>query len=222
MATPLDTRDPAWMAPFLGALGEGKGVKAAVTEARVACSTVYDRRKRDPAFAAAWDLRLRPKTLLDGRRRADKRRSSAKVERFIAKLTETSNVSAAAAHAGVTPAWVYKRRREDAEFARRWFAALAEGYDSLEMELLGRLRAGRSAKPDAQAPVHDTAAALRCLAAHRESVRREKGRRRLAEEVTTIASIDAKIDALRLNGERGMRAIAEARAANKRRSAPGF
>jgi outer membrane murein-binding lipoprotein Lpp len=52
-------------------------------------------------------------------------------------------------------------------------------------------------------------------------VAREKGRRALAEEVTTIASINAKIDRLRLAGEAGAQAIAEARRENARRAKKG-
>ena len=123
---------------------------------------------------------------------------------FINELAETSNVKAAADAAGVSQSLVYKRRREDGEFARRWYAALAEGYDNLEMELLGRLRSGRLEDVDDEGNKRkfDIGTAFRCLFAHRETVQREKGRQTLADEVATIRAINAKIDAQREKEER--------------------
>lgn len=221
MTKSSENSPPPWVGPFLSALEAGQGVKAAIASAGVACSTLYTRRKRDPDFARAWDVALAPHGIPGDRRAHARRRGSTKVDRFIDKLTETSDVAISAAHAGVTRAWVHRRRRDDPEFRRRWRVALAAGYDSLEMALLARLRSGRSAKPGPDAPNYDNAAALRCLAAHRESVTREKGRRALEEECATIASINAKIDALRFADAEGRQAIAEARAANKRRAGPG-
>lgn len=63
--------------------------------------------------------------------------------KFLARLGETSNVTAAAEAGRVSLSHVYKQRRTDAQFARAWFDALAEGYDNLEMELLQHLRAGK-------------------------------------------------------------------------------
>lgn len=137
---------------------------------------------------------------------------------FIDRLGETSNISVAAEAADISLSHVYKIRRTDPTFARRWYAALAEGYDNLEMELLGRLRAGDTGAGKSK---FDTAAALRCLAAHREAVSREKGRRTLAEEVATIESINAKIDRLRLNQKDSEKGIAAARRANRARIRKG-
>lgn len=138
---------------------------------------------------------------------------------FIAKLGETSNVSAAAAAANITLSHVYKLRREDEAFARAWFDALAEGYDNLEMELLQHLRSkGDEAEAAAPKIRFDPAIAFRCLAAHRDSVAREKGRRTLAGEVATIAAINAKIDKLRLNGEAATKAVAKVRRDRSRRA----
>lgn len=141
-------------------------------------------------------------------------------KRFMARLGETSNVSAAAEAAGISISHIYALRRKDGDFARQWFDALAEGYDNLEMELLQHLRAGGE---DGVAPPakkkFDAATAFRCLAAHRESVAREKGRRTLAEEVATIAAINEKIDRLRLNGKAATKAIAQARKGNRERLA---
>jgi hypothetical protein len=118
---------------------------------------------------------------------------------FIAKLGETSNVTAAAEAADVSMSHVYKTRRADPAFARRWYDALCEGYDNLEMELLHRLRSGKTEEIDpAGTPLKfDLGTAFRCLFAHRETVLKEKGRRTMAEESATIASIEAKIQAMR-------------------------
>ena len=142
---------------------------------------------------------------------------------FLTALSETSNVRAAADTAKISLSWVYKTRREDPDFARRWFAALCEGYDSLEMELLARLRSGELEEKDSDGAKRkfDTATALRCLTAHRENVAREKGRRTLADEVATIEGINAKIDALRARARESEAAIRRARQANAKRTAGG-
>ncbi|HWU02210.1 MAG TPA: hypothetical protein VN222_05680, partial [Novosphingobium sp.] len=115
-------------------------------------------------------------------------------------LGATSNVSAAARHAGVSNALVYETRRIDPAFARAWRAALCEGYDNLEMDLLHRLRSGE-VKPAAGAKrgarAFDNATALRLLAAHRETVAREKAARDDCDAEAILASIDAKLERMR-------------------------
>ena len=61
---------------------------------------------------------------------------------FLSELAATSNVSAAARKAGIHASTAYDTRRQNPEFNRAWQAALCEGYDHLEMELLHRLRTG--------------------------------------------------------------------------------
>lgn len=130
---------------------------------------------------------------------------------FIAKLGETSNVVSAAEAAEISVSWVYKTRRSDAAFARRWYDALCEGYDNLEMELLHRLRTGKTEEVDEDGGRRkfDLGTAFRCLFAHRDSVQREKGRRSMAEESATIASIEAKIAAMRAREEEADRLLAK-------------
>jgi hypothetical protein len=125
---------------------------------------------------------------------------------FINALAETSNVKKAADEAGVSQACVYKTRRTDADFARRWYGALAEGYDNLEMELLSRLREGRLEDTDEAGNKRkfDIGTAFRCLIAHRDTVEREKGRKTLADEVATMKAINARIDELRAKEERAL------------------
>ncbi|MEO6717058.1 MAG: hypothetical protein ABIM50_07395 [Novosphingobium sp.] len=114
---------------------------------------------------------------------------------FLAALAETSNVSRACEHAGVSPGTVYDLRRRDTGFASRWMDALCEGYDNLEMEMLFFLRNGESTEPGAKR--FNFPVALRMLLAHRENVIREKARRRhvTVEEVRT--SIDRKVAEMR-------------------------
>ena len=114
---------------------------------------------------------------------------------FLATLAESSNVTAAATSASISPSWVYKTRREDDAFARAWFSALCEGYDNLEMELLFRLRNGESKDPADKK--YDNATGFRSLIAHRESVARERALRDNRNEQEVLDSIDAMIDEMR-------------------------
>jgi hypothetical protein len=132
---------------------------------------------------------------------------------FLNELAESSNVTAAAEAANVSQSLVYKERRNNPDFAREWYAALAEGYDNLEMELLGILRSGKLEQVDADGNKtrFDIGTAFRCLAAHREAAAKEKGRRTLADEVATMKSINAKIDAIRAKEERAAALESKAR-----------
>ena len=114
---------------------------------------------------------------------------------FLATLAEVSNVTAAAAKAGITPRHVYKVRREDPEFARKWLVALCEGYDNLELDLLRRARSGASeADKDVK---YDNAVGFRLLIAHRESAARQRALHDNADTDRIIASINAKLDLMR-------------------------
>ena len=125
---------------------------------------------------AVPELLSEPKAALPARRKPTKltakqreQEAEGKIDKhwrtyFLQKLAETSNVTASAAHAGVATSRAYKTRREDAKFAAAWRAALFEGYQHLEMEVLGYLRA---AEPDRK---FDVANALRLLAAHQATI----------------------------------------------------
>ena len=130
---------------------------------------------------------------------------------FLNELAETSNVKAACDVASVSQSLVYKTRRENADFARQWYAALAEGYDNLEMELLSRLREGRleDVDEDGNKRKFDIGTAFRCLIAHRETVAKEKGRATLDDEVATMKSINGKIDEIRRREERAAQLAAK-------------
>ena len=113
------------------------------------------------------------------------------VPAFLEALAETSNVTASADRVNVPTRTVYKLRREDADFAARWLAALHEGYDNLEMELLGYLRAPQPGRK------MDVAAALRLLAAHRETVERRRALAEDEDEQAVLDSIDAFLEDMR-------------------------
>jgi hypothetical protein len=201
---------PPWVARFLDALRAGKGVRTAATHAGVQPSTPYHRRKANPDFRAEWDA-IQPVDGRRGRTGPAPKRDAAKIERFLEELAETSNVAAAAV-ADLPVSKVYRLRRTDPDFARRWYAALSEGYDNLEMEVLLYLRGGGGDGSDeAGKRKFDVATALRCLTAHRDSVAREKGRRTLADEVATIDGINARIDTMRIRAKEGEAAIRRAR-----------
>lgn len=112
---------------------------------------------------------------------------------FLDLLAETSNVAQSARRAGINASRAYKIRREEPEFARRWRAALTEGYEHLELETLNRLRFG-TGKDEAR---FDIANALRLLAMHKETIAREQARLEDGDEGEVIASINAKIAAMR-------------------------
>jgi hypothetical protein len=117
---------------------------------------------------------------------------------FLAALARTSNVSAAARAAKIDASAVYKARRGDPTFARQWQAALCEGYDNLEMDLLHRLRSGElESRPNRARRRFDNGAALRLLAAHRETVGRQRALREMKDEADIVASINAKIEMIR-------------------------
>jgi transposase-like protein len=46
---------------------------------------------------------------------------------FLDTLRETANVTVAARSVGISPATVYKHRKDDALFAERWDEAINEG-----------------------------------------------------------------------------------------------
>lgn len=113
---------------------------------------------------------------------------------FLAVLAETSNVTAAAEAAGVHPSRPYKVKRQEPEFARAWHSALLEGYDSLEIDVLHRLRFGEPRDADRK---FDNASALRLLTQHRETVARERAMRENEDVGSVRASLEAKLASLR-------------------------
>ena len=190
----LNRKEPDWVRPFLGFLARGEGARRAAELAEVSQSTAYYRRRHHACFADAW-IAACAKAQADGKARAAQAPRSGRkawVAPFLEALAETSHVQRAAAIADVPLATAYRRRRADAGFAEQWRAALLEGYENLEMELLGFLR-----DPDPQRKM-DVAGALRLLAAHRETMRGERARRHQVSVSEVRASIERKVQAMRV------------------------
>lgn len=110
---------------------------------------------------------------------------------FLSALAETSNVKASADRADVSASQAYAARRQDGEFAAQWRDALCEGYENLEMDLLGYLR-----NPTAERKM-DVANAIRLLAHHRQFVAQQRAASDDRSEQEVLASIDAMIDEMR-------------------------
>jgi hypothetical protein len=128
---------------------------------------------------------------------------------FLAALAHSSNVTLAAQKAGIDVSTVYRSRRAEPDFYRRWQEALAEGYDNLEMDLLHRLRIGQLEGGKAQARrKFDNAIAFRLLTAHREAVGRQKALRACEDEDAIIASITEKLEKMKERQD-AARAMAE-------------
>lgn len=212
----------AWMPAFLAELKQSGSGRGAARAAKVAQSTAYDARQRHPAFAKAWDEALAAAQDSGGRvgelcakpaaaqaqaRTAGKPVSAHWRTHFFDALAESSNVKTSAAHARVPLRTVYRLRREDGEFAARWLAALHEGYDNLEMELLGYLRDFQPKRK------MDVAAALRLLAAHRDTVERRRVLTEEEDEQEVLDSIDRFIDEMRERRAANEAIIAETEAA---------
>ncbi|HSG33610.1 MAG TPA: hypothetical protein VLA37_03685 [Sphingomonadaceae bacterium] len=196
------SRRPPWEEPFLTAVRAGHTNVRAAELAGVNRSTPYSLKRRDPEFAVSWleavvaSGRL-PKSKKPARPTAHWRKG------FLEALAESSNVKAAAVQANILPQTAYRLRRADTAFRTQWYEALLEGYEHLEMETLHRLRMG-TAKDD---PKFDIANALRLLALHKETVARERALREDEDEDAILASLDAKIEAMRAREEEAARIL---------------
>ena len=102
--------------------------------------------------------------------------SEAQKRRFLEALAESCNVSHSAAAAGLSPSSVYRRRRCDASFRKRWGESLATGYAQLEMAMLERALVGRprDIMIDGESQIirdYDDRIGIALLKMHRETVR---------------------------------------------------
>ena len=115
-------------------------------------------------------------------------------KRFLETLAATSNLQSAAKAANVPLARAYEVRRMDTDFARAWQAAIADGYITLELEVIRRLRDGdlKTASGDK----FDFANAIRLIAAHRDAMGRggAQGEARNVSVAEVRAAIDRKIE----------------------------
>ena len=103
--------------------------------------------------------------------------SKAKREGFLEHLAATANVRASVRAVGMSEAGAYKLRRRMPEFHAAWKAALAEGYERVELLLLERALGGTptpivhggEAKGEVRLP--DNRMALMLLRLHRDTVK---------------------------------------------------
>jgi hypothetical protein len=179
----------SWERDFLAGLRKGRSIAEAAAAAGIAPGTAYSFRRSNARFAAAWEA-----AYAAGGRTPRGQRFTRVLQwkrAFLEALAETSNVSASAARVNVPTRTVYRLKREDGEFAAKWLAALHEGYDNLEMELLGYLRDPASSRK------MDVTAALRLLAAHRQTVERSRALMEEDDEQAVLDSIDAFLEDMR-------------------------
>jgi hypothetical protein len=144
--------------------------------------------------------------------------TKAEIEDFLVRLVETCNVSLAARELKRSTRVFYDLRRRDPDFRAAWLAALREGYDLLEMEMVRRARFGTRkdvfyrGRKTATTRVFNDATALRLLALHRKSVERMRaqdetpkrdGKALFDELAARLAEIKAEQEAARKAGEAG-------------------
>lgn len=181
---------------FLDRLACHGNIRQAARETGMSRGKVNYRRTVNPRFARRWDDAL---ARAKAARRAPRELAVPAVgapvrdwqDKFFAELAVTSNIKASAMRAGVTENLVHRKRRKDPKFAARWLAALHEGYDLLEMELLGYLR---DRQPGWKMEV---SGALRALAAHRATVERRRLMTEDEDEKAVLESIDAFLEGMR-------------------------
>jgi len=182
---------PAWIPRFLEALNENKQIRPAAKAAGISPGSAYAQRKTNRRFAEAWDLALTIEKTTASIASASPLKTWGWRTSFLEALAETSNVSASAVRANIPVRTVYKLRRTDPDFASKWLAALHEGYDNLEMEVVGYLR------DPAPTRKMDVTAALRLLSAHRETVERQRALTAEEDEQATVEALDAFFEGLR-------------------------
>ena len=184
----------AWEPVFLRELRANGKVQAAARAAGVTTGAPYNRRKNSPSFDAAWKEALAAFEAAQGEqvRNSEAKPSPRQWKRvFLDALAETSNLTRSAKQAGIAPRDAYRTRRSCDVFAADWRAALFEGYANLEMEVLGYLRDPEPARK------MDVTAALRLLAAHKETIAKERAARANVSAAEVRASIERKVDELR-------------------------
>jgi hypothetical protein len=100
-------------------------------------------------------------------------------DRFLQVLGATCNVKAACAEIGLTPASAYGHRERWPAFARRWEAAIAEGYARIEAALMANgenLFSSPDLPPEAPMPPMSVEQAIHILHMHKNEVREIGGR----------------------------------------------
>lgn len=131
-------------------------------------------------------------------------------ERFLDALATSCNVGAACEEAGVARVTVYRQRRNRADFALKWQAALEQGYARLELALVEAANCALSADEVPEgSPVAPMSAdtALRVLQLHRASATgqgKRTGRHALPKRLEEVQnSILQRITAIQRHREGG-------------------
>lgn len=162
------------------------------------------RRKPDGTVVDA-DRRTARSTWMTGRKWV---RWTARLKgEFLDALAASCNVKESAAAIGVEPASVYHLRRRDEAFAASWAVALRQGYDMLEIQLVGHALAGGGSglgalldNGDPARPPIDVDLALKLLREHRDraSGKRDPGGPKpvIATREQTNAAIMKKLAAI--------------------------
>lgn len=139
---------------------------------------------------------------------------------FLDALAASCNVKESAAAIGVAPVSVYRLRRNDEAFAAGWAVALRQGYDMLEIQLVGHALDGGGPvldNGDPARPPIDVDLALKLLREHRDraSGKRDPGGPRAlpATRAQTNAAIIAKLAAIEARIARETAAVTAAQAA---------
>ena len=194
--TDTDPLQFAWTDRFIDRLSRHGNARQAAREANVSRGRATYRRGVDAGFASRWDEALAVARAAHSAPRPPAPPVSGPPvrdwqDKFFAELASTSNVKASAAVANVSEARVHKAKRTNPKFAARWLAALHEGYDLLEMELLGYLR---DPQPGWKMEV---SGALRVLGAHRAAVERRRAMTEEEDEQAVFDSIDAFLEGMR-------------------------
>jgi len=110
------------------------------------------------------------------RRKHKRALTPAEIERFLATLAGTCNVSLSARETKRSARTYYDLRRRDPGFRAAWAEALREGYELLEMEMLERCRFGTprdvfyQGRKTATTRVFSDSTALRLLHFHRKAI----------------------------------------------------
>ena len=159
---------------FVAALRSGEGREDAAAAAGFSLMGLYNARRRDPAFAAAWtgalatsaaaerrtralaergerlargEVRIAPanRRFHQRRRRRNVRFDAERQAVFLARFAATGDTRASATDAGVHESTVHLHRRTDPAFAEAYDEALARAYVHLEAEAV-RLRLAAQAR----------------------------------------------------------------------------
>lgn len=123
------TGEPGPGQPGLGQSGKGKSASGKPQSRKA--GTSKRRARRRPLILTGAGERAEGLIRLEQARRTSF--TAKRKARFLAVLSETSNVSAAAAAAGIATITAYTHRRRDAAFARGWEKALADAIADLKM-----------------------------------------------------------------------------------------